>query len=106
VRGLLVRHLVLPNDAAGSGACLEFLARELSTGIGLALMSQYRPAFHAAQDPSVARALTPAEYRRAMDLVDSLGFECAFVQHLESVEDWVPDFEEEDPFKRWRGEKE
>ncbi len=103
VRGLLVRHLVLPHDASGTAACLEFLARELSTGIGLSLMSQYRPAFRAGEEPDVARPLTPAEYRRAVERVEALGFELAFVQHLESAEDWVPDFEQEDPFKRWRG---
>jgi putative pyruvate formate lyase activating enzyme len=106
VRGLLVRHLVLPGDASGTRACLEFLAGELSTGIGLSLMAQYRPAFRATETPAMARTLSPAEYRRAMALVDALGFECAFVQRLESADDWVPDFEEEDPFKRWRDARE
>ncbi len=103
VRGVLVRHLVLPGHAAGTGACLEFLAAELSTGIGLSLMSQYRPAFRAREEPALARALTPREYGEARARADALGFTCMFVQELESAEDWVPDFENEDPFKRWRG---
>ena len=95
VRGLLVRHLVLPGDLAGTHACLHFLAENLSTRIGLSVMSQYRPAFTAYEHEDLARPLRPEEYARAVALVEELGFEPAWVQHLASADDWVPDFDRE-----------
>ena len=101
-RGLLVRHLVLPDDLAGTRGVLTFLAG-LSTGIGLSLMSQYRPCFRALDDPALCRSVRPDEYYRAVAWVEELGFEQAWVQHLASRDDWVPDFGEDDPFRSSRG---
>ncbi len=47
VRGLLVRHLVLPNGLAGTEKVLEFLAREISTNTYVNLMDQYHPSYRA-----------------------------------------------------------
>jgi len=102
VRGLLVRHLVLPNDQSGTRECLKFLRSELSPRIGLSLMSQYRPSYKAREDPLVARGLSREEYEPLVILVEELGFEYAWVQHPASREAWFPDFNEEDPFRRWR----
>jgi putative pyruvate formate lyase activating enzyme len=64
-RGLLVRHLVLPGDLAGTRAVLEFLAREISPDTWVNLMAQYRPCYRASRYPDLAQALTSAEYRAA-----------------------------------------
>jgi putative pyruvate formate lyase activating enzyme len=100
--GVLVRHLVLPEDLARTRLVLELLRRELGAGIGLSLMSQYRPTYRAHEDPALGRGLRAAEYQEAVAAVERLGFETAYVQHLVSRHDWVPDFDQEDPFKSSR----
>ncbi len=73
LRGLLVRHLVLPDDLAGTEQVLEFLAREISTGTYLNLMDQYRPCYRADENPPLDRPLRADEYRRAVELAVGLG---------------------------------
>ena len=72
-RGLLVRHLVLPEGIAGTGAVLEFLANEISTNTYINLMDQYHPCYRAMDNPPLDRDLKPGEYRQALVLADSLG---------------------------------
>ncbi len=54
-RGLLVRHLVLPDDLAGTRECMEFLAKELSPNTYVNVMAQYRPCGRAFEHPSLGR---------------------------------------------------
>jgi putative pyruvate formate lyase activating enzyme len=67
VRGLLVRHLVLPGSLAGTAPWMEFLAREVSPGTYVNLMDQYRPSADARLHPPLDRPLTPKEFRRARE---------------------------------------
>lgn len=96
-RGLLVRHLVLPADRAGSRASLAFLA-SLSRQMVISLMAQYAPHHRARSMPPLDRPITAAEYERVLDAAWSLGLERCFVQALESGEAFVPDFRARDPF--------
>jgi putative pyruvate formate lyase activating enzyme len=72
-RGLLVRHLVLPNHLAGTDQVLEFLARELSCDTYLNLMDQYRPCYRAGDYPALDRSITSQEYRSAVQKAEQLG---------------------------------
>ena len=65
VRGLLVRHLVLPDGLAGTAETARFLAEEISTETYINVMAQYRPAYRAAQEPSLRRRATAAEVAAA-----------------------------------------
>jgi putative pyruvate formate lyase activating enzyme len=60
-RGLLVRHLVLPNDLAGSGAVVDFLADEISPRTTINVMGQYRPCYEAHAHPTINRRPTHRE---------------------------------------------
>jgi putative pyruvate formate lyase activating enzyme len=73
VRGLLVRHLVLPGGLAGSEAVLTFLAREVSPETHVNIMPQYWPAFRAREHPRLARRIQPNEHRQAEGLAKDLG---------------------------------
>jgi putative pyruvate formate lyase activating enzyme len=73
VRGLLVRHLVLPNNLAGSEQIVKFLADEISPNTYVNLMDQYRPAFKANQFPKLKRQITTTEYRHAVHLANEAG---------------------------------
>jgi putative pyruvate formate lyase activating enzyme len=53
VKGLLVRHLVLPNNLAGSKKIIEFLADEISPSTFINVMAQYRPCYNAAKYPGI-----------------------------------------------------
>ena len=73
VRGLLIRHLVLPEGMAGTAAVLRFLATEISPDTYLNLMDQYRPAYRAREIPYLGRALSLKEYLQAVDWAHSAG---------------------------------
>ena len=98
VRGLLVRHLVLPGQLENSKACLRFLA-ELSPEISVSIMSQYSPQYKACGIPELNRPLTAEEYDDITDYALGLGLENAFIQTLESQETYLPDFDKAAPFE-------
>ncbi|NMB35596.1 MAG: radical SAM protein [Firmicutes bacterium] len=64
-RGLLVRHLVLPADLAGTGEIVRFLAEKISPRCAVNIMAQYYPAYQADNHPPLDRRLLPSEYRQA-----------------------------------------
>ncbi|WP_374088330.1 radical SAM protein [Methylomicrobium lacus] len=72
-RGLLVRHLVLPNGLAGTEKVLEFIAREISTNTYLNLMDQYYPCYRAGGIPELSRPVNAAEYQEALAIARRLG---------------------------------
>jgi putative pyruvate formate lyase activating enzyme len=65
-RGLLVRHLVMPEGIAGTEQVLGFLAEEVSRDTYLNLMEQYRPCYRAGEYPELNRAPSREEYRSAL----------------------------------------
>lgn len=75
VRGLLVRHLVLPNDIAGSDAAFDFLANDVSTSTYVNIMNQYRPCYRAHDIADLNRRVTTAEYRAAIASAHRHGLE-------------------------------
>jgi len=72
-RGLLIRHLVLPEGLAGTEEIVRFLAEEISTNTYLNLMDQYRPSFKAHEYPPLNRRLTSDEYREALKMAQEAG---------------------------------
>lgn len=80
LRGLLLRHLVLPGGIAGSKAIFEFIAREVSPQTHVSVMSQYFPAFRADEYPELSRRLTGVEYRQALDAFERAGLSNGYIQ--------------------------
>ncbi len=72
-RGLLVRHLVLPNSLAGTGEIVQFLAGEISPATYLNIMDQYRPAYKAAEFNPLNSPITTDEYNQAIEMARSVG---------------------------------
>jgi len=72
-RGLMVRHLVMPNDVSGTEEVIRWLAQNLPKKTYLNLMSQYRPSYRALDYPEIARPITREEYRRAIDCAVEAG---------------------------------
>ena len=72
-RGLLVRHLVLPNNLAGSQKIFEFLAKEISPNTFLNIMDQYYPCYKAFEYPQISRRITKEEFEKAIKLAKKAG---------------------------------
>jgi len=64
-RGLLIRHLVMPNGMASSESVLRFIAEEISVHSYVNIMDQYRPEYRAHEFPEINRRITQKEYLEA-----------------------------------------
>ena len=73
LRGLLVRHLVLPEDLAGTAEVARFLAEEISRDTYINVMDQYRPCYKATELPPLGRPITRAEYEQALQRARETG---------------------------------
>jgi len=74
-KGLLVRHLVLPNNISGPEKIFQFLAKEISKNTFLNVMDQYRPCYKAFQFSELARPITKKEYKKTVLFAQGLGLE-------------------------------
>lgn len=79
-RGLIIRHLVLPDRAAGSRETLKWIAETLGTETHLALMNQYFPAYEAGKTPGLQRKISDGEYAEAVEALHEFGLESGWVQ--------------------------
>lgn len=73
IKGLIVRHLVLPNNLAGSELIFEFLASEISKNVFINIMDQYKPCFKALKHPIISRRITSEEFEKAILLAKRYG---------------------------------
>ncbi len=94
-KGLIVRHLILPNGLAGSEESLTWLVREVCPTVTVSIMSQYMPKHRAPRIPLLSRKLTVAEYQAVLQLLNDLGIENGWVQEMAAAEEYLPDFERE-----------
>ncbi len=85
-KGLLIRHLVLPNKLSGTEEIMNFIARELGTDTHISLMSQYFPCHKAKDYPELSRRLTLEEYQEAMDIMHSYGLHNGWVQDEQGLD--------------------
>ncbi len=100
-RGLLIRHLVLPNDIAGSRETLKWVAEELGKDAALSIMSQYYPTNKADSITLLSRYIRESEYDKVRELLDKFGLENGWMQNFESRDYYKPDFTDRvEPFKR------
>jgi putative pyruvate formate lyase activating enzyme len=74
VRGLLVRHLILPNNLANSEEIFKFLAEEVSLNTFINIMDQYYPCYRAYEFPEINRGITNKEFQKVLKLVKDFGF--------------------------------
>ena len=73
VRGLLVRHLVLPRGLAHTREVVRFLADQISKDTYINIMDQYRPCFRAVGHEIIGRPITSSEYAEAVRLAQEVG---------------------------------
>ncbi len=80
IQGLIIRHLVLPGNIAGTEAVMKFLAEEISKDVSISLMSQYFPAYRAKEFNEINRRTTTEEYEKAYQIMLKYGLENGWVQ--------------------------
>jgi putative pyruvate formate lyase activating enzyme len=98
VRGLIIRHLVLPGNVAGTEETLLWIRDNLPRTVTISLMAQYAPLHRSAEFPPLERKLFQEEYDRVVDMAWDMGFENVFVQDMDSPLSGIPDFREDRPF--------
>jgi len=79
-KGMIIRHLVLPNGVSGTGTVMKFIGQEISTESYISLMSQYLPYYKAREFPDISRRLKEGEYIKAQDLMHEFGLHNGWVQ--------------------------
>jgi putative pyruvate formate lyase activating enzyme len=72
-RGLLIRHLVLPEGLAGTRQIMRFLAREISPNSYVNIMAQYRPCGRASEIQALTRTITEEEHQEAIQAAHNEG---------------------------------
>lgn len=93
-RGLIIRHLVLPNDIAGSKESLSWIRSALGENTTLSVMSQYYPTHKAAAMPLLDRKIRESEYEKVLGILDSLSLQSGWVQEYDSPDYYRPKFED------------
>jgi putative pyruvate formate lyase activating enzyme len=94
-RGIIVRHLILPGNLAGSEESLTWLTGEISQAITVSIMSQYYPCHKATEIPELSRTITYKEYSRVVELLEKLGVENGWLQEMDAPANYLPDFSRE-----------
>ncbi len=82
-KGLLIRHLVLPDGISGTEGIMKFLAEEISKDVYISLMSQYFPAYKAHEFKEISRRLNAEEYEEAYQIMQKYGLENGWIQNLD-----------------------
>lgn len=93
-KGVLIRHLVLPNNIENSKKVLKWIKENLPKDTFISVMAQYFPTYKAKESEDLNRKLTSKEWQEIEDYIEELEFENGFVQELgEHEEEYVPKWE-------------
>lgn len=100
-KGIIIRHLVLPNQTKDSLEIIDWINSNLGNKTYLSLMSQYTPVFKASDFNEINRRITPLEYKVLINKLNKLNFQNVFLQDFESANScYTPDFKvQETKFK-------
>jgi putative pyruvate formate lyase activating enzyme len=98
VRGLILRHLVLPGSISGAAETLFWVAENFPDTTTLSIMAQYSPLHKADLHPPLDRCVTEAEYDQALDFAWDLGLENVYIQEHTARDCGIPDFSKDSPF--------
>ncbi len=92
-KGVIIRHMVLPNCIDDSFKVLEWIKNNLGEDVIVSVMGQYTPYFNASKFPEINRKLKPVEYKLVINHFNKLGLKNGFMQSLDSAdENFIPPF--------------
>lgn len=100
-RGLIIRHLILPNDLAGSEESLRWVRDTLGRDVTMSVMAQYYPTHKATEIELLNRKIYAGEYGRVLRVMERLGMNEGWTQEWERASEYYrPEFQDRDvPFK-------
>ena len=92
-KGVIIRHLVLPNNLKNSKKVLEWIKENIDKRVYISIMAQYFPCYKAKEIEELNRKLTKEEYKEIEEFVYNINIENGYMQELgEHEEEYVPDF--------------
>lgn len=92
-KGLIIRHLVLPNHLQNSKHILKWIKENMTEDTYVSVMAQYFPTYKAKEDNLINRKLNKKEYREIEEFLYTLNLENGYMQELgEHEEEYVPNF--------------
>ena len=90
-KGLIIRHLVLPNHLQNTKQVLKWIAKNMNADVYVSVMAQYFPEYKACETEDINRKLTQEEYQEIQDYISKLGIQNGYMQDLEENEkQYVP----------------
>ena len=93
-KGIIIRHLALPNEIDNSFKVLDWINNNLGKNTYISIMGQYTPCYLAKDMEKYNRPLKPIEYKRVLNHLNNLGFVNGFCQELTSAsKNFIPDFD-------------
>ena len=94
IKGVIVRHLVLPGHTKDSMEILKYLHETYGNQIYVSIMNQYTPVVEQKEYINLNRCVTKREYQKVLDYAIELGIENAFIQEGETAkESFIPEFD-------------
>ena len=92
-KGIIIRHLILPNHIQNSKQVLKWIKSNLRKDINISIMAQYFPTYKANETEDVNRKLTEEEFKDIENFVYNLNLKNGYIQYLEEDEEqYVPEF--------------
>ena len=94
-KGLIIRHLVLPNQLENTRKVLKWISENLSKDIYVSIMTQYFPTYKANEYEEINRKITKEEYKKVEEIIEKLDIENGYMQDFseEDEERYVPKWE-------------
>ena len=93
-KGLIIRHLVLPNNIENSKKVLKWIKENIDNKVYVSIMAQYFPTYKAKTSNTLNRKLNYEEWQEIQNYIEELGFENGYIQELgENEEEYVPKWE-------------
>ena len=90
-KGLIIRHLVLPNNIENSKKVLKWIKENIDNKVYVSIMAQYFPTYKAKTSNTLNRKLNFEEWQEIQNYIEELGFENGYIQELgENEEEYVP----------------
>src|SRR3989337_3529737 len=83
-KGLIIRHLVLPNDLSDSEVSFRFISEEVGRHTFISAMSQYFPAHKAHKHPLLSRPIRESEYEKVLECLEKYGLDNGSIQDYSS----------------------
>ena len=90
-KGLIIRHLVLPNNIENSKKVLKWIKENIDNKVYVSIMAQYFPTYKAKTSNTLNRKLNSKEWQEIQNYIEELGIENGYIQELgENEEEYVP----------------